>query len=127
MNLEAVPCLSGANKIDQWALIALAIETQRMITVNNWSQAHMHVNARPSARLGFERWTRELSGHGVFLFGEKSHAKRTSLFDMMPAGWVKLSVEQQHEVSTIIQNVCDLADICDDKPEWTKEVMVGLA
>jgi len=127
MNLEAVRWPLGTKKIDQWTLIALAIEAQRMIAVSNWHQAHMRVNSCPSTRLGFEGWTRELGRCGVLLSGEKFCAKRTSLFDAMPTCWVKLSVEQRREVLTIIQNVYDLAGMCDKKPEWTKEVVVGLA
>jgi len=127
MNLEAVRRPLGTKKIDQWTLIALAIEAQRMITVSDWRKAHMRVNTCPSTRLGFEGWIRELGRRGVLLSGEKFYTKRTSLFDAMPACWVKLSVEQRHEVLTIIQNVYDLAEMCDDKPEWTKEVVVGLA
>jgi len=105
----------------------LAIEAQRMIAVKDWRQAHMRVNTCPSTRLGFEGWIRELGRRGVLLSGEKFYTKRTSLFDAMPPCWVKLSVEQRHEVLTIIQNVYDLADMCDEKPEWTKEVVVALA
>jgi len=127
MNLEAVRRPLGTKKIDQWRHVALTIEAQRMIAVKDWRHAHMRVNTSPSTRLGFEGWARELGRRGVLLSGEKFCTKRISLFDAMPACWVKLSVEQRHEVSNIIQNVCDLADMCDEKPEWTKEAVVGLA
>ena len=45
----------------------------------------------------------------------------------MPACWTKLSVEERHEAITICKNVCDLAELVGKKPEWTKEVVVGLS
>jgi len=114
----------GTKKIDQWTLIALAIEAQRMIAVSDWHQAHVRVNTCPSTRLGFEGWIRKLGRRGVILSGEKFHTKRTSPFDAMPACWVKLSVEQRHEVLAIIQSVYNLAEMCEDKPEWSKKQLL---
>lgn len=127
MNLGFVRHPLGNKKIDQWTLIALAIDAQLKVTVNDWSLSHIRVNTCPSAHTPFEEWIKELNDRGVLVSGEKFYTKRTSLFDAMPACWTKLSVEQRHDVLSICKNAYDLAELCGDRPEWTKEAVCALA
>jgi len=50
----------GNKKIDQWTLIALAINAQLKVTINDWTVSHMRVNTRPSCCMSFEEWIKEL-------------------------------------------------------------------
>jgi len=127
MNLGFIPRLLGNKKINQWTLIALAINAQLKVTINDWTVSHMRVNTRPSCRMSFEEWIKELNDRGVLVSGEKFYAKRTSLFDAMPACWTKLSVEQRHDVLSIIKQVYEVAELCGDKPNWPKTTVVALA
>jgi len=38
-----------------------------------------------------------------------------------------LSVEQQHDVLSTIKQVCEVAEMCGDKPNWPKITLVALA
>jgi len=127
MNLAFVRRPLGSKKIDQWTLIALAIDAQLKVAELDWQLSHKRVNTHPSCRVSFEEWIKLLSDCGVLLSGEKFYTKQTLLFDAMPACWTKLSVEERHEAITICKNVYDLAELVGKKPEWAKEVVVGLA
>ena len=117
----------GNMRIDQWILIAIAIEAQLQVTANDWITSHKRVNTQPSTRVPFLDFIKKLDERGILLSGEKFFEKRTSLMDAMPACWQKLSVEDRREVMTIIKNVYDLAVICEDPVVWNKETVCGLA
>jgi len=68
-----------------------------------------------------------LDDHGVLVSGEKFFTKRTSLFDAMPACWTNLSVEQRHEVLSIIKSAYNVAAACDDKVTWDEGTVCALA
>jgi len=127
MNLSFVRRPLGNKKIDQWMLTSLAIDAQKKVTAKDWQVSHKRVNTRPSCRMHFEEWIKSLTDRGVLTSGEKFHTKRTSLFDAMPACWVKLTPEQRHEVISIIKNVCECQEDLGLRPTWTKHVVVGLA
>jgi len=125
-NLELIRRKLG-KKVDQWSLIALAINAQLKVSKADWQGSHARVNTQPSTRVGFKEWIKRLDDRGVLSSGEKFFTKRTSLFDAMPACWVNMSVEHRHEVLTIIKGVYETAALCDAKVDWTKGTVVGLA
>ena len=125
-NLELVRRKLG-KKVDQWSLIALAIHAQLRASKEDWRRSHARVNTQPSTRVHFKDWIKRLDDRGVLTSGEKFFTKRTSSFDAMPACWVNLSVEQRHEVLSMIKEACGVAELTGKKVEWTKSIIVGLA
>jgi len=59
MNLGFIRQPLGNEKIDQWTLIALAINAQLKVTINDWTVSHMRVNMRPSCCMSFKEWIKE--------------------------------------------------------------------
>jgi len=114
-------------KVDQWSLVALAINAQLKASNADWQGSHARVNTQLSTRVGFKEWIKQLDDRGALSLGEKFFTKRTSLFDAMPACWVNMSVEHRHEVLAVIKDVYDTAALCDAKVDWTKGTVVGLA
>jgi len=125
-NLELIRHKLG-KKVDQRSLVALAIDAQLKVSKAEWKGSHACVNTQPSARVGFKEWIKRLDDRGVLSSGEKFFAKRTSLFDAMPACWANMSVEHRHKVLTIIKDVCETAALCNTKVDWSKGTVVGLA
>jgi len=125
-NLELVRRKLG-KKVHQWSLISLAINAQLKVSSSDWARSHERVNTKPSCRVNFKDWTKQLDDRGVLVSGEKFFEKRTSLFDAMPACWTNLSAEHPHEVLTLIRGVCEVAAMCGDKVEWTKDIVCALA
>jgi len=125
-NLELIRRKLG-KKVDQWSLIALAINAQLQVVPGDWARSHRRVNTRPSCRVSFKEWIKRLDDRGILVSGEKFFTKRTSLFDAMPACWTNLSVEHRHEVISICKGVYECAALCDDKVEWTKNIVCALA
>ena len=114
------------SRIDQWSLIAIAIEAQLKVTKEDWISSHSRVNTQPSSRVSFDTFIKSLDARGLLLSGEKFFEKRTSLFDAMPAFWHKLEIEERQNILSIIKGVYNSA--VDDEPIcWQKEVVVKLA
>jgi len=125
-NLEPVRHKLG-KKVDQWSLIALAIDAQLQVSAEDWARSHERVNTKLSCRVNFKEWMKQLDNHGVLVSGENFFEKRTSPFDAMPACWTNLSAEHPHEILTLIKGVCEVAAMCDDKVKWTKDIVCALA
>ena len=124
--LQAVRRPLGAKGLDQWSLIAVAINAQLQIEPEVWVNSHKRVNTHPSTRKSFDIFIKELDARGVLVSGEKFFDKRTSLFDAMPACWVKMPVEDRHQVLSIIKAIYDRA-IADEPVLWEKADVVRLA
>jgi len=117
----------GSKQLDQWTLIALAIDAQLKITKDDWIKSHKRVNAQPSSRVPFDLFIMQLDERGVLIPGEKFFDKRKSLIDAMPACWTKLSVEQRHSVISIVKATYDRAASDQAPVHWTKEDIIKLA
>ena len=114
-------------KLDQWTLIALAIDAQLKITKDDWIKSHKRVNAQPSTRVPFDLFIKQLDERGVLIPGEKFFDKRKSLADAMPACWTRLSAEQRHSVLSIAKNTCARAVAEEAPASWLKEDILKLA
>jgi len=113
-NLESA-CRKLGKKVNQWSLIALAIEAQLKVSAEDWARSHKRVNKKSSYRVTFKEWTKQLDDHDTLVSGEKFSEKRTSLFDAMHACWTNFSAKHRHEVLTVIKGACEVAAMCDDK------------
>ena len=71
------------SRLDQWYLIAIAIEALKLIKPSAWIESFTKVNLHPRFRMSFEMWLQKIDGK---LSDRKFFTKnRTSLFDAMPA------------------------------------------
>jgi hypothetical protein len=94
---------SASKKIDQWMLVAIAIDVQNKVTKKDWISSHNQANTKPSTCVPFDKWIKILNEHSILVLREKFFEKRISLFDAMLACWVNLSVEDHHVVMSIIK------------------------
>jgi len=116
----------GNKKIDQWSLIAIVVNAQPKVKPQDWQRSHQRVNTQPSTRVSFDVFIKQLDDRGVLISGEKFFSKRTSLIGAMPACWLKLSVEQRHEVLSIIKRVRQRAKDTQQPITWAKEGVIRL-
>jgi len=126
-NLNIVGRKFGNTRIDQWMLIAIAIETQLKVTAQDWIVSCMRVNTHPSTCVSFVDFIKMLDAQGLLLSGKKFFDKRTSLMDVMPPCLLKLTAEERREVMIIIKSIYELVVLCDDPVEWNMETVCGLA
>jgi predicted GTPase len=100
---EALQIVGASKKINQWMLVAIAMDAQNKVMKEDWISSHNQVNTKPSTHVPFNKWIKILDEHSILVLGEKFFEKRMSLFDAMPACWVNLSVEDHHAVMLIIK------------------------
>ena len=110
-------------KMDQWYLIAVAVDALKKVGADPWIDSFKKVNMHPATRVSGEEWLKILDARGV-LSAEKFFDKRTSLYDAMPAVWKKLQPEERHEVIAVIKQIYAKTS---DEPVWTKANVVQLA
>jgi len=114
-------------KLDQWTLIALAVDAQLKITKDDWIKSHKRVNTQPSTRVPFDVFVKQLDERCVLIPGEKFFDKRKSLVDAMPACWTRLSAEKRHSVLSVAKNTHERA-VAEEAPvSWLKEDILKLA
>jgi len=110
-------------KLDQWYLIAIAINSLAKIGPEPWIQSFIKVNMHPKHRVSADQWLKNLDERGI-LSAQPFFRTRTSLYDAMPAVWKKLEPEERHEVCSIIKGIYAQDT---NEPVWTKDVVVRLA
>lgn len=120
-NLDAV-CKQIGTRMDQWYLIAIAIEALKKIDPAAWISSFKKVNLHPCFRVSFEEWLDKINDK--ILTGEKFFVKRSSLFDVMPALWKHLAVEERHSVMAIIDSFHK--DAKDGETVWSKQNILRL-
>jgi len=108
-------------KLDQWTLIALAVDAQLKITKDDWIKSHKRVNTQPSTRVPFDVFIKQLDERGVLIPREKFFDKRKSLVDATPACWTRLSAEQRHSVLSVAKNTHERAVAEEAPASWLKE------
>jgi hypothetical protein len=82
-NLELVRKSLGSVNIDQYYLIAVAIDAQKRVSKQSWIESFVKVNMHPKHRVSFDEWIETLDRRGLLVSGEKFFDKRTSLYDAM--------------------------------------------
>jgi len=112
-----------AAKIDQWYLIAIAIEALKKVGAEPWIQSFKKVNMHPKFRIPADQWLKVLDTRGV-LSAERFFDHRQTLYDAMPAVWKKLTPEERQDVCSIIRSIYNEPG---DTPVWTKDKVVRLA
>ena len=70
--------------MDQWYLIACAIDAQNSISSDVWIRSFERVNMHPQSRKPFDEWLRILETRG-FLSAAKFFDNRHSIYDAMPS------------------------------------------
>ena len=101
--LQAVAPTVGRS-MNQWILIAIAIDAQNVIKKEVWIDSFKKVNMHPHTRVSFDKWLEVLDKRG-FLSAEQFFDNRNSLYDAMPACWKKLTLDHRQEVIQIIDDV----------------------
>ena len=122
-------CLTTVNrqvKMDQWYLISLAIEAQLRVPPECWIRSHIKVNTHPKHRVSFEEWMKKLDKRGLLLSGESFFQTRRSLYDAMPACWIRLSVEERHDTIRLMDGIYAQAKADNQPVDWSKETVVAL-
>ena len=89
--------------IDQWYLIAVAINSQNCIKKESWIDSLKRVNMHPYTRSTFDVWIRKLDNRGL-ISAKTFFEKRTTIYDAMFVCWKKINVYQSQAVMGII---CD--------------------
>jgi hypothetical protein len=69
--------------IDQYYLIAIAIDAQKKVPKRSWVESFVKVNMHPKHRVPFYEWIKILDNRGLLVSGEKFFEKRTTLYDVM--------------------------------------------
>ena len=110
-------------RLDQWYLITIAIEALKKIKPNAWIESFKKVNLHPQHdRVSFDDWLKKIDSK---LSSGEFFASRTSLFDAMPAVWKNMSVQDRHDVVSVIDSFYrDKA--LDGKPIWTTSHVLRL-
>ena len=102
-------------RLDQWFLIGIAINALKRIKAAAWIESFTKVNLHPRYRVPFTVWLRKIDSK---LSSGEFFASQTSLFDAMPAMWKNMTVEDRHDVVSMIDGFYkDTAS--DGKPVWT--------
>ena len=108
---------------DQWYLIAVAIEAQKLVNKEVWVSSFRKVNLHPKHRVNADEWIKVLERRGV-LSAEKYFSARPSMYDAMPVLWKRLSIEHRREAIHHIENIYDNAP--SDELTWSKDNVLSL-
>ena len=98
--LQAVSPTVGRS-MNQWILIAIAIDAQNRIKKEVWIDSFKKVNMHPHTRVSFDKWLEVLDKRG-FLSADQFFENRNSSYDKIPACWKKLTVDHSQELIQII-------------------------
>ena len=121
-NLDLICGVVGV-RMDQWYLISIAMEALKKVQPQSWIDSFTKVNLHPKKRMSFDKWIKKIDSKLVT--GEQFFKKENKgLYDATPACWKRLSVEERHDIVSIIDRAHDTAPT--DAPVWTKANVLRL-
>ena len=100
-------------QLNQFSLISICIVALKHSTPSAWINSFIRVNLHPDHRLSFLDWIKKIESQVVA--GESFFKRRTSLYDILPKFWRRMTPIDRRTVVTIIDGFYS-----SDEPTWCK-------